>query len=282
MARLCRDGFHALAILPSGELVAAVPNAIVTLSPAERNFRVTHRVLRGIRPLHFALTPEGHIFWGEYFDNAGRDEVHVYVSTDRGAHWHVAYTFPKNSIRHVHNVVYDRWGNCLWVLTGDNGDECRVIRASCDFRDVETILWGTQQTRCAALVPTPDALYFSSDTPLERNYVYRLDRSGSLSRLAELSSSSICGCRAGERIFFSTMVEPSEANSQRRVRIYGSLDGDEFKPLLGWRKDRWPMKLFQYGNAIFPDDSNSSGVLAATTFAVEEADCETMLWRVSP
>src|SRR5215469_3314270 len=40
--RLFRDGFHALAVLPSGSLVAAVPGAMVTLAPGETHFRQTH------------------------------------------------------------------------------------------------------------------------------------------------------------------------------------------------------------------------------------------------
>jgi hypothetical protein len=279
--RLFRDGFHALAILRSGELVAAVPNAIVTLFPGEQEFRTTHRVALGTRPLHFAVTPAGRIFWGEYFDNRRRAEVHIYVSTDRGAHWDIAHTFPANAIRHVHNIVYDQWEDCLWVLTGDNGAECRIIRASCDFRHVETVLSGSQQTRCVALIPAPDGVYFSSDTPLERNYIYHLDRRGNLRRLSELSSSSICGCRVGDTVFFSTMVEPSRTNPDQNVRIYGSPDGIYFKELLSWQKDSWPMKLFQYGNAFLPDGNNTSGLLAATTIAVKNDDCETGLWRVA-
>lgn len=279
--RLCRDGFHALAALPSGDLIAAVPHAIATLSPGEREFHTTHHVLRGTRPLHFAVTSRGHIFWGEYFDNPQRDEVRIHASTDRGAHWEVAYTFAKGAIRHIHNIVYDAWENCLWVLTGDNGSECRIMRAACDFSDVETVLSGSQQTRCVALVPARDALYFSSDTPLEQNYVYRLDRRGNLSEVAKLSSSSICGCRVGDNIFFSAMIEPSEVNPERNVWIYGSSDGTHFKPLLSWEKDRWPMRLFQYGNAFLPDGHNSSGVLAITTAAVKGADLETTLWQVS-
>src|SRR5579863_3160274 len=40
-ARLFRDGFHALAVLPNGALVAAVPGAIVTLRPSESEFHAT-------------------------------------------------------------------------------------------------------------------------------------------------------------------------------------------------------------------------------------------------
>jgi hypothetical protein len=283
-ARLFRDGFHALAVLPSGGLVGAVPGAIVTLRPNETIFRQTHAITRGTRPLHIATVPAGAIFWGEYFDNAARDEVHIYASTDAGATWSVAHTFPKRSIRHVHNIVHDQWDNCLWILTGDYGDECRILRASCDLATVETVLQGNQQARAVALVPMPDALYFSSDTPLESNSIYRLDRSGALSTLAPISSSSISGCSVGENVFFSTMVEPSEVNRDRQVQVYGSnVASDEriWSPLLSWQKDRWPMGLFQYGNAFFPDGNNPTPFLAVTTIAIESDDLTTSLYSTA-
>jgi len=279
-SRFFRDGFHALAVLSSGHLVGAVPRAIVTLAPGEKQFRISHRVLRGTRPLHVAVTANDHVFWGEYFDNPQRDEVHVYASTDRGGHWDVAYTFPKGAIRHVHNIVYDEWANCFWVLTGDNGPECRILRASCDFRNVDVVLSGGQQVRTAALVPARDAVYFSTDTPLEANHVYRLDRGGNLAEVATLSSSSIYGCRAGDAVLFSTMVEPSDVNPERNAGLYGSAEGIRWDCLLQWGKDRWPMGLFQYGNVLLPDGNNTTELIAATTLAVEEADCETTIWRI--
>jgi hypothetical protein len=279
-SRLFRDGFHALTALSSGHLVGAVPNAIVTLAPNETEFHVSHKVLRGTRPLHLASTPSDHIFWGEYFDNPQRDEVHIYASTDRGAHWDVAHTFHKGTIRHVHNIVYDEWQNCFWVLTGDHGSECRILRASCDFKTVDVVLSGNQQARSAALVPTRDVLYFSSDTPLETNHVYRLDRQGHLFKVAALRSSSIYGCRVGNAIFFSTMVEPSAVNSDRNVSVYGSPDGIQWQHVLQHKKDRWPMGWFQYGNAYLPDGTNTTSLLAVTTIAVEHADLETSIWRI--
>ena len=277
--RLFRDGFHALTVLSSGHVVAVVPGAILTLVPGEGKFRVSHRILRGTRPLHIAVTPRDHVFWGEYFDNPARDEVHIYVSTDRGATWDVAYTFPHGAIRHVHNIVYDEWANCLWVLTGDNGRECRILRVACDFRSVDVVLSGHQQARAVALVPTREGLYFSSDTPLEANHVYCLDHRGHLLELAPLSSSSIYGCRVGSALFFSTMVEPSQANRDRNVRLYGSRNGLQWQRLLQWKKDLWPMSLFQYGNILLPDGRNTSGVLALTAVAVRKGDLETSLWR---
>jgi len=281
-SRLVRDGFHALAVLQSQAMVAAVPGAIITLRPNETQFRVTHKITRGTRPLHITAIPGGSVFWGEYFDNADRDEVHVYVSTDEGATWTVAYTFPKSAIRHVHNIVHDPWASCLWLLTGDYGDECRIVRASHDFRQVDVVLQGDQQARAVACVPGADGLYFSSDTPLESNAIYHLERQGKLTRLAPLSSSSIHCCRVGRDIFFSTMVEPSTENPDRFVRIYVGREGRDWRPLLAWQKDRWHMRLFQYGNALLPNGENNTPYLAVTTIAVESEDMVTSLYAIQP
>jgi hypothetical protein len=283
-ARLFRDGFHALAVLPSGGLVAAVPGAILTTRTNEAEFRRTHAITRGTRPLHITAVPGGAIFWGEYFDNPLRDEVHIYASTDGGATWSVAYTFPKGSVRHVHNIVHDPRQDCLWVLTGDNGDECRILRTSCDFRSVDVILQGKQQARAVAAIPTDNGLYFSSDTPLESNFIYHLDREGKLSQLAGISSSSIYGCRVGEHLFFSTMVEPSEVNRDKAVHLYGAeiKNPTGWTPLLTWQKDRWPMSFFQYGNALCPDGNNTTSFLALTTVAVQRDDMVTSFYSWNP
>ena len=283
-ARLLRDGFHALAILPSGALVAAVPKAIVVLRPGDTEFRKTHAILRGTRPLHITAVPSGTIFWGEYFDNPAREEVHIYASTDSGATWSVAYTFPQGAIRHVHNIVHDPWQECLWVLTGDYGDECRILRAACDFSRVEAALQGKQQARAVAAVPTDDGLFFSTDTPLESNFIYRLDRHQELLQVASISTSSIYGCRVGSRLFFSTMVEPSEVNRERHVRVYGcgTHGRQEWHSQVSWKKDSWPMGLFQYGNAFLPDGDNATSFLALTTIAVRSDDLTTSIYAVGP
>jgi hypothetical protein len=280
-SRLFRDGFHALNVIPSKHLVAAVPKAIITLAPGSTEFQMTHRILRGTRPLHIASTADGHLYWGEYFDNPHRAEVHIYVSTDHGQNWCVAYTFPKGGIRHVHNIVYDQWENCLWMLTGDSGSECRILKASCDFRTVETVISGNQQARAVAFIPTSDALYFSSDTPFEANYIYKLDRRGDLQKMAVISSSSIYGCRVGSATFFSTMIEPTEVNRDRHARLYGSTDGKNWCGLEAWRKDLWAKGLLQFGNVLLPDGTNTSNVLALTTVAVQN-DSQTSLWSLEP
>lgn len=279
--RLTRDGFHALAITHEGNLVAAVPGAITTLVAGETEFRVTHHLLRGTRPLHVCATREGPLYWGEYFDNPRRDEVHIYGSANGGLTWKIAYTFPAHSIRHVHNIVYDCWQNCLWVMTGDYGRECRILRASLDFTAVEEVLCGNQQARAVAAVVTEAGMYFASDTPLESNHVYFLDRGSRLHKLAPISSSSIYGGQNRNGMFFSTMVEPSAISRSRHVTLYGSAEGGTWRGLVSWRKDNWPLKFFQYGNAFLPDGENNTHFLAVSTIAVQESDLQTTIWQTT-
>jgi len=279
--RLVRDGFHALVVLPDGSMVGAVPGAIVTRSSDNDEFVVTHKIQRGTRPLHITAAPTARIYWGEYFDNRAREEVHVYASEDRGRSWQIAHTFPSGSIRHVHNVVLDPWRNCLWILTGDEGRECKIIHASKDLSSIEVVAEGNQQVRAVAAIPTREALYLSTDTPYEQNHILRLDSRGNIERVGALNSSSIYGCQVGDSVFFSTMAEPSTANDASRVTIAGSKTGYDWSTPLHWKKDSLPMRYFQYGNVILPDGNNATRYLAATTVGVTEDDLTTSIWAVS-
>src|SRR5207244_8020567 len=120
-SRLFRDGFHALSVLPSGNLVAAVPGAIVTLKAGEAEFKVTQKIGRGTRPLHIATTPKGEVFWGEYFDNDQRSEAHIFGSHDGGLTWDVAHTFSEVAVCQFLNIVNMMWTEHIWSLIVDTG-----------------------------------------------------------------------------------------------------------------------------------------------------------------
>lgn len=280
-SRLFRDGFHCLIALRSGHLIGAVPGAIVRCCPGSSEFQTVYAVQRGTRPLNIAADPDDRLYWGEYFNNPERDAVHVYGSADRGVTWEIAYTFAAGLVRHIHNIIYDRWDDCFWVLTGDYASECRILRASRDWRSVDVVVSGNQQYRAVSFIPTEEALYFATDTPLDRNYVYRLDRSGDIARLESISSSSLYGCQVGNALFFSTMIEPSEVNPSQDAALFGSAEGNTWSRLLGWRKDPWPSRYFQYGNVILPAGENTTHVLAATPVALRGADLTLHAWEVS-
>jgi len=279
-ARLVRDGYHALTGLPDGSLAAVFPGVIAILPPGSRRFRSAFDVPRGTRPLSITATPSGHLFWGEYFDNPARDAVHVYGSHDGGTSWEIVYTFAARSIRHIHSITYDAHAGCLWVLTGDEAGECRILRAAPDWSSVDVALAGSQQTRAVTVVPGPEGVHFATDTPFEKNAIYRLDRGGRLERLASIAGSSFWSCRVSRALFFSTAVEPSTVNQDPHATLYGGAGGDGWAALIRWPRDSWPSALFQYANIILPSGENDGDVLAATGLAVRGEDQVAHLWRV--
>ena len=227
-----------------------------------------------------AVTPAGAIYWGEYFNNPDRDEVHVYGSTDGGLTWDVVYTFPQGAIRHVHSLTYDPHRDHLWMCTGDYGAECRIMRVSNDWSAVETVLEGGQQSRAVRPLPTALGLYFATDSELEQNYIYLLKEDGTTEPVCPINGPGMWSCRVGSSLFFSTDVEPSDVNLDLHACVYGSPQGNGWSRLVSWRKDPWHKRLFQYGNVILPRGQNDGDVLAATGMAVRGEDDVMNLWRV--
>ena len=61
--RFCGDGFHALATLPTGHLIASVPEGIISIAPGETEFHLTHPIASRTAPRQIVATRDGQIFW---------------------------------------------------------------------------------------------------------------------------------------------------------------------------------------------------------------------------
>ena len=275
--RLCGDGFQALAALPTGHLIASVPEGIISLAPGDTEFHLTHQIECGRPPRSIVATRDGQIFWSGHQQTSGRRESCIYMSPDRGLTWEVAHAFPVGIIG-IRGLVHDDWDNCLWVLADEESQNCRVFRASLDFRVVEVAVSGSE-ARMATCFPTRDAIYFGSDDPAGSNHLFRLRRNGSLIKVAEIDGPSGSACRVGTSMFFSTLPKPNNSRDDHKVKIYRSPDGDNWEEFLGWTKDFWP-DVFQNGCAFLPDGNNSTDLLAVSTVAVSGLDLHTTLWRI--
>jgi hypothetical protein len=279
-SRLLRTGFHAVFFLPSGRIVAILAKAIAVLEPGEKEFKTVWRVKRGTRPMGMAVTPEGWLFWGEYFANPDREEVYVYGSTDEGISWEVVYTFPKGAIRHVHNVLYDPWEDCLWVLTGDEEAEPKIMKADKEWKEIEVVRQGDQQSRAVNMIFKGDEIYYATDTPHEQNRIYRMERAtGRMEGVAEVTGPSMWSCKAGGCMFFSTASEPGEKYYPAAC-LWGSRDGDTWQKLLEWPKDPLHPEYFQFGNIVLPRGEVSESFIATTGIAVKEMDGKLGLWAL--
>jgi hypothetical protein len=224
--------------------------------------------VEGSRPLSLTAGKEL-VCYGEYRSNPERGPVHIWAaSLDNLQSWDPVWTF--NSVRHVHGVFFDPFRRAFWVTTGDDDHESAIWVTEDNFQSLSRVLGGTQQYRTIKLLFTRDAVYFGSDAPEELNYLYRLHRaSGEVQRLVRVGSSVFHGCTVGDRLFFSTAIEPSTHNKTRYVEVWGSKGGEQWQVIRRFQKDCWPMKAFQYGQVKFPAGQGDNTHLWLTPLATE-------------
>jgi len=215
--------------------------------------------VKGSRPLcigHFENT----LYFGEYFSNPDRTIVNVLKLGEGLSRMETIFSF--DDIRHVHGIFYDHFDNCFWISTGDYGDEACIWRSDFSFNHVEAFLRGTQQDRAVQVLIDKDYIYYGTDTQLEQNYIYRVDkRSKEKTMLSAVEGSVLSGAKIGGAYFFATAVEPSKVNSSKNVVVWYSKGGEKWTRLKVFYKDKLNMTYFQFGYVVFPyynsDDSTS-------------------------
>ena len=284
--RLLRIEVSNMVILDDGTRVLSAKKGIFVAKPSSKRYLKTFHISRGNKPMNIALDGEGNLYFGEYFLNGRfgdkeREEVHIYRSEDNGESWQICYTFPKNTIRHIHGIFYDSYADCLWVTTGDRDDESMIASTADGFKTVEILKRGSQRYRAVTLLFYKDHIVYGTDTEHEMNHIYSIDRkSGKERRLVALPGSVMMAVQSGERAVLSTAVEPSKVNSDPYATIWYSKDG------LGWNeiykvcKDRYSMRYFQYGRITFPYGAVTANDFIFSGHALENIDNKVLLKRV--
>ena len=79
------------------------------------------------------------IYLGEYFTNDTRHEVNVYYLAPDSHKLEVVHVFEPGAIRHIHGLHFDPYEKHVWVVTGDRGSECRILRTKDHFKTLEVV-----------------------------------------------------------------------------------------------------------------------------------------------
>ena len=261
--RLLRKGVHYLHGDEKRALIVANKSTYQLRKPGVQLLGGLH----GSRPL--VVCQRGEFFYyGEYRFNSERSPVSIWKWCRDSAAWEAVWSF--TCVRHVHGVFHDPYSNAIWVTTGDENSESAIWRTEDDFGSLNRIVGGSQQFRAVQLLFTASHVYFGSDAPDERNYIYRMDRRGvDIKRLCAVGSSIFYGCKVGECLFFSTAVEPSRVNRCKDAQVWGSNNGGEWQLVKSFRKDVLSMKYFQYGQVLFPSGKGDDVNLWLTPLATK-------------
>lgn len=265
LSRLLRLGFHHLVVSPAASMIIWGRKTFVqtgkTVSEAGR--------VAGSRPLGLTFANNA-FYFGEYRQNKERSPVSVWRWAKGVEVWTPAWTF--DDVRHVHGVFHDPFSHAIWVTTGDEDSESAIWRTDDEFATLRRVLGGSQQYRAVDLLFTDSHIYYGTDAPGQANFIYRMDRSShAIEKLLEVAGPVMHGARSGDALFFSTSVEPKHAQTdttkRSSVEVWGSQDGKDWVRVATYRKDPWPMRLFQYGQALFPSGPGDGQRMFVSPFA---------------
>lgn len=265
ISRLLRKGVHYLIPIDENQ------NAFIynkKLCITDGNQTIIDVPITGSRPLSFEKIGDELVF-GEYRSNPERSPVSVYsINLKNNSKLQVKYTF--ENIRHIHGVYQDPYTLSIYITTGDENHEAAIWKTNDNFNTIEKVLSGSQQTRTIKLLFDENFIYFGSDAPHEKNYLYKLNKqSYEVKQLIEVGSSVFHGYKVDNWLFFSTAIEPSKINTTKFAELWASPDGNEWKCILKLKKDILPMRYFQYGQIFFPNGPGDGENLWISPFATK-------------
>lgn len=288
MTQSTRNDIRILLPLHDGNILIAAKRKVLIFAGAdskegkegrEGEVLSTWTGFQGNKPGHqgACVTPDGTVFFAEYLLNPKRDHaIRLWRSMDNGMTWHVVKEFAPGDIRHLHFVKWDMYARCLWLGTGDYGDngaENRLYQSTDNGETWRLVGQYSQDWRAIGVCMTQDALTWGTDAGSCPDTVHfvRMDRRTEKLEVLEDMEGPCHGCAsfADGRAFFSTGVEGGENEKDNIARL--KMLGEDGKLQTVWecRKDWLPL-IVQYGVIRFPLGTNLCNRVVFTAMALRK------------
>lgn len=276
LRQLLRKGIHHLLPLKNGNILITLKQRTLILDQEGKvvnEFKGYH----GNKPGHrgVCVTPNGYIFFGEYsLNNERKLDINLFRSIDNGQSFQIIKTFQPGEIRHIHFIEWDESDKCIWMGTGDygqNNEECRLYRSFDYGETFEMIGSGSQKWRSIAICSTNDDLFWGTDAghSKDKNYVLRYSKADKeLICVDELTGPchGMCVTKDG-RIFISSGVEGGENELDKFAKLY-EINIDGIQLIKQIKKDIYPY-IVQYGVIRFPMGCVNSDKLIYTMMGLK-------------
>lgn len=229
-----------------------------------------------------ALNENGDVFFGEYLANNERGEMRIYKYKAGSDALETVYTFPPNSIRHIHGLYFDEFSKSIFCLTGDVENECRILRSSDEFQTIEIIGQGDETWRAVSVLFTEKALFYGMDAEFRANHIFKIERE-TLTResLGEVSGTVFYSKQIGADLFFTTTAENAPSQTENSAVLWRVGAEEQCEKIVSFKKDRWHPTLFQFGTIHFPGGNRLKNELYFHLVGVKEDNRTFRLKRVS-
>ena len=200
-----------------------------------------------------ALDEKGTVYFGEYLANDERGEMRIYKYAPGSDRLEIIYTFPPNSIKHIHGIYYDEYTKALYCLTGDAERECRIIRTFDEFKTLEIVGEGDESWRAVSVIFGKENIFYGTDAEFRANNIYKLDRK-TLNResLGEVGGTVFYSKQIGEDLFFTTTAENAPSQKENVAALWHADKNGNCREIIKFKKDFWHPTLFMFGTIHLP------------------------------
>ena len=244
-----------------------------------------YKLKHGRNVLHnsIAIVPGDSIVFGEYFGNNSGLPVNIYKIDFLTMKCRCVYTFPAQSIRHVHSCRYDKFEKKIWVFTGDYDGQCKVLVSDVDFKDVSVLGDGTQNWRAVSAFFTEENVYWIMDSPLETSHLIKLNRK---------RKKIDVGCSFPGPVYYSitlsdgrylvaTTYEPGPGVVDKSAHIFISNDLEKWDKVCSFKHDGMPTSIFKYAIIGFAEGEQSMNRFFMFFEAIEGLDGKSLECSIS-
>ena len=250
--RLLRAEITSFYTLSDGTQLALAKKGIFRRWKDEKDFIKICPIPRGSKPLNLCIPPSGNIYFGEYFQNVDNLPIHIYKLNVEDGSLEKVYTFSQGEINHIHGWFFDKYTNRIWAVTGDAEHECIIGYTEDEFDSFVEVFRGGQEYRCCQMFFYEEYIIYCTDSEFIENSVKCIDRKTQEIRVIyNVTGSVIKGGQNGNVSYFSTNVEPSQVNMDKKAHLWVSKDGLHWKEKYSAEKDIYPA-IFQFGSFEFP------------------------------
>jgi hypothetical protein len=237
---------------------------------------VLHMSITSLSPKTFIL--------GEYGRNNERNSVPIYLSQDGGKSWTVPFSFPANSIRHIHGIYHDRFTGHIWVPTGDFDGECYLYEFA-DTSMSNPVIHGdgSQVWRTVSLFFSEKSVVWAMDSELETCHLVIMDRkTGEISKDREFPGPIwyIKSLTDGWHLL-QTVVENGAGVVSKNVHIYLSNDLENWQEVAVYPHDGLPLRYFKNAVVAFANGAQSSDKFYLSAEAVKGMDGKSFECKIS-
>lgn len=285
-------------IYSMGKIFIIIDKTLYSISIDDFSLKEELVFEKGSGPLHLTSVEDlknfdNGLYYGDYFGNNSKEPINI-TRRDSNGNFEVVYTFKKGEINHIHNLIPDKYNDCVWILAGDFDAAASIWKATDNFSTVERVLYGSQQYRSCMAFPTKDGLIYMTDSQFEHNYIRILECKNNRytsKPIQKINGSVIYGCSMGNKLVFSTSTEPSLTHKNRILNwfvrkpgagiikneshlIAGTLENG-FEIIDVKKKDFLPYRLFQFGTVMFPSGVNPTNKLFSYSVANTKNDLHT-------